>query len=259
VSYRTAIVDDEPLARRNLKSLLRPHKDFELVSECKSGEEAVALVNAGKIDVLFLDIQMPEMDGFEVIENINTAHLPAIIFVTAFDQFAIKAFEVCALDYLLKPVDQTRFEQALRRTRRQLEAGDVDRVAKRLATLLSSRAEHNTFAKRLLVKNGSKISFLSVDDIDYIEASDYYAALHVGPKVHLLRETMNDLEKRLDPNMFLRIHRSAIVNVDKIRELRHLGSGAYAVQLERGICLKTSRSRCEQIQALLTSAAARKR
>lgn len=252
MSYRTAIVDDEPLARRNLRSLLKPHKEFEIIAECKSGEEALALVNSTPIDVLFLDVQMPEMDGFQVIERLNTTHMPVIVFVTAFDQFAIKAFEVSALDYLLKPVDQVRFEQALRRAQRQLDGSDVDKVAKRLSVLLAAHSEGQTsYARRLLVKNGPKISFLPVDDIDYIEASDYYAALHVGAKVHLLRESMKDLEARLDPNVFLRIHRSAIVNVARIKELRHVGSGAYTVHLEGGTSLKTSRSRCEQIQTLL--------
>lgn len=245
------IVDDEPLARRSLKALLKPHPEFELVGECGSGRQAVELVNSQPVDLMFLDIQMPEMDGFGVVERLDTEHVPVIVFVTAYDQFAVKAFEVSAADYLPKPVEQARFEQCLRRARRLLEAGSAGTVSRQLAALLAARDGQPAFVKRLLVRSGTRITFVAVEDIDYIEANDYYAALHVGPKVHLLRESMEQLEERLDPARFVRIHRSAIVNVDRILELRSQPSGAYSVHLRGGAALRVSRSRSRRLHEVL--------
>jgi two-component system LytT family response regulator len=250
-------VDDEPLARKHLRILLKAHPEFE-VTECNNGFEAVAKLNAQPADLVFLDIQMPQMNGFEVLASLDSP-LPVVIFVTAFDQFAIRAFEVNAIDYLLKPVDVARFEQALSRAKANLEQKGLGELERRLVALLASReAERNqpaaepTHLRRLQVRSGPRLLFVEVRDIDYIEANDYYSALHVGAKTHLLREPMKDLEAKLDPTQFVRVHRSAIVNIRRVRELRHRPGGSYSVVLIDGTCLKLSRARWEQVQAALS-------
>jgi len=248
---RTAIVDDEPLARRNVRSLLKTHPEFEIVSECASGGEAVSMLRETQVDLLFLDIQMPEVNGFQVLEQLDSERMPVIVFVTAFDEFAIRAFEVSATDYLLKPVDDKRFSQALCRAKGLLEKKDLREVERRMLALLDKRDEpvaDNKYCKRLLIRTHARVFFLQVEDIDYIEAQDYYSALHVGAKMHLLREPIKDLEARLDPNEFVRIHRSAIVNVKRIKELRALANGGHAVHLVDGTTLKLSRSRWETLR-----------
>ena len=247
---KTAIVDDEPLARRNLRALLKPFHEFEVVSECRNGNEALDLLKTQVVDLLFLDIQMPGLDGFQVIEQLDTERLPVIVFVTAFDEFALKAFEASATDYLLKPVDQRRFEQTLSRVKALLaksgrEGGD------RLLKLLSKRDPSSSYPSRLVVKSASRITFLDVDEIDYITADDYYSSLHIGPKTHLLREPMKNLESRLDPSVFVRVHRSAIVNMRRVKELRRIDDSGYAVVLGDGTQLRISRSRWAHVESLL--------
>jgi two-component system, LytTR family, response regulator len=255
---RTLIVDDEPLARQNLRLLLKDDTEIEIIAECGSGHEAVQAIKAQSPDLVFLDIQMPEMNGFDVLAEIGDGPFPAIVFVTAFDQYALKAFEVHALDYLLKPFDDARFEKALRQAKLQVEQREINKLSRKLFALLEDRDTHQEreseptkFLTRLMIKSASRVIFLKVDEVDWIGADDYYVKLHTGRKTHLLRETMNDLEIKLDPEKFLRIHRSTIVNIDRIKELHPHFNGDYMVILHDGTELKLSRSRREQIQMIL--------
>ena len=254
---RTLIVDDEPLARQNIRVLLKEDAEIELLGECGSGAEALKAIEKQSPDLVFLDIQMPEMSGFDVLDRIEAGKVPAIIFVTAFDQYAIKAFEVHALDYLLKPFDDARFEKALRQAKSQIEQREINQLSKRLIALLedrdrsSDKTARGGYLSRLMIKSASRVFFLKVDEIDWIEAADYYVKLHVGRKSHLLRETMGDMEVKLDPEKFLRIHRSAIVNLDRVKEMHAHFNGEYVVLLHDGTQLKLSRSRREQLQQLL--------
>jgi two-component system, LytTR family, response regulator len=257
---RTLIVDDEPLARRNIRLLLKDDPQIEIVAEAASGREALTLLRKQPIDLVFLDIQMPELDGFGVLENIEAQELPVIVFVTAFDQYALKAFEFHALDYLLKPFDDARFEKALRQAKLQVEQREVKDLSQRLVALLEGRgrgrpepAGEPQYLSRLLIKSAGRVFFLKTDEIDYVRAEDYYVKLHVGRKGHLLRETMNAMEAKLDPSKFLRVHRSTIVNIERIRELQQHFNGEYIVVLHDGTEMKLSRSRREQLQTLLKS------
>ncbi|HEV7683548.1 MAG TPA: LytTR family transcriptional regulator DNA-binding domain-containing protein [Pyrinomonadaceae bacterium] len=254
----TLIVDDEPLARRNIRLLLKDDAEIEIVAEAASGREALALIKKHSPDLVFLDIQMPELDGFGVLESIEAERLPGIVFVTAFDQYALKAFEFHALDYLLKPFDDARFEKALRQAKLQVGQRELKDLSQRLVALLAGREGSATavslqpqYLSRLLIKSSGRVFFLKTDEIDYVQAEDYYVKLHVGRKGHLLRETMNEMEAKLDPAKFLRIHRSTIVNIERIRELQQHFNGEYIVVLHDGTEHKLSRSRREQLQTLL--------
>src|ERR1041385_1255128 len=247
---KTLIVDDEPLARRNLRLLLAKDPQIEILDECRNGGEAVKAINALSPDLVFLDIQMPEMDGFDVLERTGPAQIQAIIFVTAFDQYALKAFDVHALDYLLKPFDDERFAHALQRAKSQIEAREIDRLSKRLLALLEERESERrgsrnqkNYLTRLMVKVSGRVVLLKVDDIDFVEADGNYAKLHVGRASHLLREKIQDLEGQLDPAKFARIHRSIIVNLDRIKEMHPHFNGDYIVVLEDGRQLRLSRTR----------------
>ncbi|MBV9957378.1 MAG: response regulator transcription factor [Acidobacteria bacterium] len=252
-------MDDEPLARRNIRLLLKDDAEIELLGECGSGAEAVSVISRQPPDLLFLDIQMPVMSGFDVLAQIDAAEIPAIIFVTAYDQYAIKAFEVHALDYLLKPFDDARFEKALQQAKAQIEQREINQLSRRLVALLEdrdaqpARVRSSGYLSRLMVKSASRVFFLKADEIDWIEAADYYVKLHVGRKSHLLRETMSELEAKLDPEKFLRIHRSSIVNLDRVKEMHLHFNGEYLVILHDGTELKLSRSRREQLQQLLNA------
>jgi two-component system LytT family response regulator len=259
---RTLVVDDEPLARRNIRLLLEGDPEIEIVGEAASGREALALIGEHSPDLVFLDIQMPETDGFGVLERIEAAEMPVVVFVTAFDQYALRAFDFHALDYLLKPFDDARFEKALRRAKLQVEQRDIKDLSRRLIALLEGRGEpasaeaaqsHEAprYLSRLLIKSAGRVFFLKADEIDYVSAEDYYVRLHVGRKGHLLRETMNELESKLDPARFVRIHRSTIVTLERVRELQQLFNGEYGVRLLDGTELKLSRSRREHLEKLL--------
>lgn len=255
---KTIIVDDEPLARRNLRLLLESDPQIEILGECRNGKEAVKAIESMRPDLIFLDIQMPEMDGFDVLERVGAEHVQAIVFVTAFDQYALKAFEVHALDYLLKPYDDLRFTQALQRAKSQIETREITKVSKRLLALLEEResqklssTRRTTYLTRLMIKLANRVVLLRVDEIDWIEADGNYAKLHVGKKAHLLREKMQDLETQLDPERFVRIHRSIIVNLERIKELHPHFNGDYIVVLEDGSQLKLSRSRRENLESRL--------
>lgn len=255
---KTLIVDDEPLARRNLRVLLEKDPQIEIVDECRNGREAVKAINTLSPDLIFLDIQMPEMDGFDVLARTGPEHIQAIIFVTAFDQYALKAFDVHALDYLLKPFDDERFAHALQRAKSQIEAREINRLSKRLLALLEEREserrgseEQQNYLTRLMIKDAGRVMLLKVDEIDFIEADGNYAKVHAGRKSHLLREKMNELEARLDPARFVRIHRSIIVNLERIKEMHPHFNGDYIVVLEDGRKLRLSRTRRERLEGKL--------
>jgi two-component system, LytTR family, response regulator len=235
VKLTTLIVDDEPLARSNLAVLLRLDPKIEIVAECGSGIDAPAMIRKLKPDLLFLDVQMPECDGFDVLELLGNDVPPAVVFVTAYDQYALRAFEAGALDYLLKPFDNARFDLALNRARQRISLG------KNLPRKL----------ERLAIKNAGQVSFLKISEIDWIEAADYYACLHVAQRTHMLRRSISELEQDLDPALFCRIHRSTIVNLDRIRGLTLNEDGEYEVFLENKTRLRLSRSYRKQLQGRL--------
>jgi two-component system LytT family response regulator len=231
--------------------------NIELVGECAGGMEAVKLIRKSPPDLLFLDIQMPEIDGFTVLRKINAAGIPAIVFVTAYDHYALKAFETHALDYLLKPFSDERFALTLERVKHQLRQRDAAELSRKLQALLTEHTsqlhapEAEPYVLRFLIKETSRVFFLKVDEINWIEAADYYVNLHTASKTHLLRETMADLETRLDPAKFLRIHRSAIVNLQRVKEVQSRPGGEYFAVMKDGTQLKSSRSRRDQLETLL--------
>jgi two-component system LytT family response regulator len=231
-AVRTLIVDDEPLARANLRVLLGRHSDVEIVGESGSGVAALEEIRRNKPNLVFLDVQMPECDGFDVLEMLGRDVPPAVILVTAYHQYALKAFEAGALDYLLKPFDDARFELALSRAR--------DKLQRPLPASANGR---------LTVKSSGQILFVEPGEIDWIEAADYYACLHVGARRHLLRRSMSELEQDLDPNVFCRIHRSAIVNLARVRGLQLNGNDEYEALLADGSTLPISRRYRKQIQS----------
>jgi two-component system, LytTR family, response regulator len=226
---RTVIVDDEPLARSNLLVLLGSDPEIEVVAQCGSGGEAVEAIRRLQPDLLFLDVQMPECDGFDVLEMLGKDLPRATIFVTAYDQYALRAFEAGALDYLLKPFDNARFELAL------------SRAKQRIRTVENRQPLHPPRLDRIVVKSAGEVCFLKTSDIEWIEAADYYACLHVGAKTHLLRRSMAELEQDLDPNMFCRVHRSSIVNLERVQGLKLAEDGEYEIMLENGTRVRLSR------------------
>ena len=237
---RTLIVDDEPLARKRLQRLLSDETDVEVVGECGDGLEAVEAIRSRTPDLVFLDVQMPGLDGFGVVEQVGPEAIPAVVFVTAYDQHALRAFEVSALDYLLKPFLPERFQRAMGRARKQLSGDRDERTQEKLVQLLA-QVSGRRWLDRLLVKSESRVYFLKAEEIDWVEAADNYVQLHVGKEVHLLRETMARLEASLDPARFLRIHRSTIVNLDRVKEMHPWFSGEYVVLLNDGTQLRLSR------------------
>lgn len=250
---RVLVVDDEPLARSGVADLLARDPELEVVGQCGDGRTAVEAIRTLKPDLVLLDIQMPEMDGFQVIGEVGAERMPAVIFVTAYDQFALRAFEVHALDYLLKPFDDERFLAAVARSKRAMRNQDVGQLSQQLIGLLVTRHSGGAtpYLTRLVVKNAGKVTFVRVDDIDWIEAADYYVRLHVARKSHLLRETMSTLEGQLDPARFFRVHRSAIVNLDRLVEIQPYFHGEHVLVLQDGSKLKLSRSRKEKLETVL--------
>ncbi len=233
---RVLIVDDEPLARERIRTLLSAEPDIEIVGEANDGASAISAIRKLSPGLVFLDVQMPEMDGFAVLEQLGLASMPAVIFVTAFDHYAIKAFEVSALDYLLKPFDRERFSKAVERARCGSDIGA------RVRAVLEKWKERPKFADRIVVRSGGRVFFLRVEELDWIEAAGNYVRLHSGDEEHLYRETMSRLETILDPARFARIHRSAIVNIDRVKELHPLFRGDYEVVLRNGRKLTLHRS-----------------
>jgi two-component system LytT family response regulator len=232
---RTLIVDDEPLARRNIALLLQREPGVEIIGECGSGNDAMTAIRDLSPELLFLDVQMPECDGFDVLEMLGSKAPAAIVFVTAYDQYALRAFDAGALDYLLKPFDNARFARAMLRAKDKIR--------------LSRHAPPKT--ERLVIKSAGQVCFVKISEIDWIAAEDYYACLHVGPRNHLLRRSLAELEQDLDPALFCRIHRSAIVNVNQIKALKLNPDGEYNVVLENGSELRLSRRHRKDLQSRL--------
>jgi two-component system LytT family response regulator len=252
---RTFIVDDEPLAREGIRLLLQGDPELEVVGEAGAGREAVAQIQHLRPDLVFLDVQMPEMTGFEVLGALAPDLVPAVIFVTAYDRYALQAFEVHALDYLLKPFDDERFADAVRRAKSHLQLARAWDLRQQLLSLLAdvsapAPVDKPAEPERLAIKDGARVVFLRFDEIDWIEAADYYVQIHAGGKCYLHRETMMSLERRLDAGVFVRIHRSAIVNRRRIRELRNGRQREAVVVLEGGQAIKVSRSQQAKLAAL---------
>ncbi|MDB6167372.1 MAG: two component transcriptional regulator, LytTR family [Verrucomicrobia bacterium] len=255
---RAVIVDDEPAARRGIRLLLERDGGVDVVGEASGGAEAADLIAREKPDLAFLDVQMPGCDGFQALAKVGVAAAPAVVFVTAYDEHALRAFEVNAVDYLLKPYDDLRFGAALQRAKDEVRRRGSDTVNARLNQLLDylqstparAAVEENT-SDRILIKSSGEIFFLKAEEIDWIEAEGDYMKFHVGGRAHLMRETMARLESRLDPKRFIRIHRSTIVNIDRLRKLSPSFAGEYAVILHDGTKLKLSRGYHERIATLL--------
>jgi two-component system, LytTR family, response regulator len=248
---RALIVDDEPLARRGVAFRLRQHQDVEVVGECEDGVAAVQKILELSPDIVFLDIQMPGMDGFEVLQALPRDALPAVIFLTAFEQHALRAFEVHALDYLLKPVDDERFAMALTRARQLVATDSKPALTQRILQLLEQRAEK--YVTRFTVRGATRIDIVAVQDIEWIGTAGDYAELHTRGRSYLQRETMNALEQKLDPAQFLRIHRSRMVRLGCIRELRSIGNREYLVKLADGSEHRSSRTYADQLERWLAS------
>lgn len=243
------LVDDEPLARAGLRALLEDDPDIASIHEARDGQEAVTAIRNTRPNLVFLDVQMPEMDGFEVVRQIGVAEMPAVVFVTAHDQYAIQAFEINAIDYLLKPVTGQRFAKALERVKAHLpDAASPD--SRQIRYLLESLAAPKRYVKRLAVRTSGKVLFVDAGEIDWIEAAENYVQIHTPRSGHLLHVTMNALEKSLDPEIFLRIHRSIIVNVGRIKELQAAMHGEYVVTLANGVRLQSGRMYSERLKAL---------
>jgi two-component system LytT family response regulator len=245
---KVLIVDDEPLARQVVRMLLDDDPEVEVVGEC-SGAEGVSLVERTRPDVLFLDVQMPEVDGFDLLERLGPSRAPTTVFVTAYADHAVRAFEVHALDYLLKPIDDGRFARALGRAKEQVRLRERGTPDPRVGALLEARGR---FARRFLVKGRDRTVVVNAEDIDWIEAADYYVSLHVGNASHLLRETMNELEGKLDPEKFFRVHRSSIINLERVREIQPLFRGDCELVLASGCKVRLSRTRRAEFERLFT-------
>src|SRR5580704_3282299 len=229
---RALVVDDEPLARSNRTVLLGRDPEIDVVRECGSGVEALAEIRGSKPDLVYLDVQMPECDGFDVLEMLGGELPPAVVFVTAYEQYALRAFEAGALDYLLKPFDNARFALALERAKQRIRLG----------------RERRQRPERVAVKSAGQVHFVKIAEIDWIEAADYYACLHVGTKSHLLRRSMSELEEDLDPKIFCRVHRSSIVNLERVSGLQLRDDGEYEVLLDDGARVRLSRKYRKQLQ-----------
>src|SRR5882672_523259 len=250
---RVLLVDDEPLARDMLREMLQGDPQVDIVGESCNGREALDAIRAERPDLIFLDVQMPEVGGFEVLAALEKDNTPYVIFVTAYDQYAVRAFEVQALDYLLKPFDQERFDVSWQRAKAQVMrdrngGGGMDQ---RILALLEELKAGNNYLERLVIKAGGRIYFLETNEIDWIEAEGNYVSVHSARKSHLLRETISSLESQLDPKKFLRIHRSSIVRLDFIKELQPWFHGEYRVMLQDGTQLTLSRNHRDKLQEAL--------
>jgi two-component system LytT family response regulator len=252
MSIRTIIVDDVDLARERIKILL-DDAELEIVAECANGREAIKAIQTLKPDLVFLDIQMPKISGFEVVETIGVEKMPAVIFVTAYDEFALRAFEINAVDYLLKPFDEARLKSAVARARREINRqSQAVEVEEKLRRLLKEVRSEPRYLKRIPVKSASGTTLVLTEEIDWISSAGHYVELHTGDEKHLIREQLSRLEEKLDPEKFVRIHRSKIVNLDSIKSLHPLFNGDHLVILKNGQKLNLSRTYHEKLITLLT-------
>ena len=239
---RVLIVDDEPLGRERVRALLSGNDQIEIAGECNNGSEAVKCISAEDIDLVFLDVQMPEMNGFDVINAVGPQAMPHVIFITAYDQHALAAFEVHALDYLLKPFEVDRFNEALRHALAHIQKKQRSHDQKQISDLLQHIHQPKKWLERIVIKTRSQLYFVQTAEIDWIEAAGNYLTIHAAGKQHLLRQTLTTLASQLNPDQFIRIHRSTIVNVDRIQSMYPMASGEYEVLLGNGKKLTLSRS-----------------
>ena len=248
---RTLIVDDESLVRERLRSMLATDPAIEIIAECYNGRDAIEAINLHSPDLVFLDVEMPGIDGFGVLEALQPDRIPTIIFVTAYDQYAVRAFEVYALDYLLKPFDQERFDKALDRAKTQISSERSDALSQRILSALEEIKTRPVHLERLVIKMNGHVFFIKAEEIDWLEAEGNYVRLHAGKESYLLRDTISALESQLDPKKFIRVHRSAIVNIDRITELQPWFHGEYRIILTEGVQLTLSRTYREKLHELL--------
>jgi len=248
---KVLVADDEPLARECLKMLLAGDPQVDAVCEARNGREAVTMIRDRRPDLVLLDVQMPRMDGLAVVEAVGAEKMPAVIFVTAHDRYAIRAFEISAVDYLLKPVTEERFRLAFERAKHRMQAAPDDESARQMLSVLEAIANRRRHLTRLAIRSGERTIFLRVDEVDWIEASQNYVRLHCGPTTHFLHVPMNTIEASLDPESFVRIHRSHIVNLRHIKQLWSSAHGQYVVELVSGERLPSGRTFAERIRALL--------
>lgn len=246
---RLLVVDDEPLIRRGIRKALSDLEDIEIAAECGCGTEAVEAIWSHRPDLVLLDVQMPDFSGLEVVRRIGTKNMPLTVFITAYDEYAVQAFELNAVDYLLKPFDQERFRESLERARQRIALQSQAAFAEKLEALLESKARRA--AERLVVRNGDRYDFVPVDSIDWIESANNYVELHCGAKQYLLGETLTNLENRLDAERFLRIHRCRIVNTSRIVAVHPLLSGSYEMELRNGVRLTTGRQYKDAVQQMI--------
>jgi two-component system, LytTR family, response regulator len=243
---RALLIDDEPFARERLRQLLEGDPDIEIAGECGDGLAAVAMIKERSPDLLFLDIQMPELDGFGVLERVGAVGTPVVIFLTAYDKYALRAFEACALDYLLKPCGEERFAKAVARAKAQLNMGAGSSFAS-----LGNLEPEAKYLERIVVKSGGRVYFFRAEEIDWVEAQGNYVRIHIGGAAHLLRESLAAIERRLNPRRFIRIHRSTIVNIERIKELHPMFHGQYAVMLHSGAEVTLSRRYRRNLEAVI--------
>jgi two-component system, LytTR family, response regulator len=248
---RTLVVDDESLARERLCDMLAADPQIEIIAECANGQEAIEAIQLHSPDLVFLDVEMPGIDGFGVLEALPPESIPTVIFVTAYDQYAVRAFEVYALDYLLKPFDQERFEKALERAKSNISGQRSDAISQRILSALEEIKTRPVHLERLVIKMNGHVFFIKAEEIDWLEAEGNYVRLHAGKESYLLRDTISALESQLDPKKFIRVHRSAIVNIDRITELQPWFHGEYRIILTEGVQLTLSRTYREKLHELL--------
>jgi two-component system, LytTR family, response regulator len=251
MGIKTLIVDDEPLALEGLRMLLAQDPDIAGIKEAPGGLEAVEAIAAWNPDLVFLDVQMPEMDGFDVIKAVGAERMPAVVFATAHDRHAVRAFEANAIDYLLKPIPRDRFTAALKRAKARVGAAQQDPPGRQIISLLQSIARPAQRLKRLAVRSAGKTTFVNVEDIDWIRAADNYVELHSGDTCHLVHCSMNEMEGALNPEDFLRIHRSLIVNAGRVKEVRAASFGEYLIVLQTGQRLQSSRRYAQSVRSLI--------
>lgn len=248
---RVVVADDELLARKFIRRMLKQDPEMEIIGECSNGAEAVAAIRKEKPDLVFLDVQMPEMDGFAVLDAVRLDHLPEIVFTTAYESYAIRAFELHALDYLLKPFDQVRFKAALKYAKERFHSQHEEDKRLQVGTLLESIRLQQEYLDRIIIRADGRITFLHTREIDWIEADDKYVHLHTGKGAKMVRQTLAAIEGELDPKKFLRVHRSAMVNVDRIKELQPLFNGEHSLILDDGTRLTLTRKYRDKLFELL--------
>jgi two-component system LytT family response regulator len=248
---RVLVADDEPLARKLIRRFLKQEPDVELLGECGDGKETVAMIRNTKPDLLFLDVQMPELDGFAVLDTLGAADMPQVIFTTAYESYAIRAFELHALDYLLKPFDQVRFKAAMQHARERLRNHRPGEEGVQIGSLLETIKAQQQHLDRLIIKADGRITFLNTHDIEWIEADDKYVYLHTAKGKKMVRQTLSSMEAQLDPKRFRRIHRSAVVNVERIKEMQPLFNGEHSVLMDDGTKLTLSRTYKDKLFELL--------